>query len=1145
MKEVAKKPDAKRLTFADGRYVTRGDPRSGGLSSVYRATDIETSSMVALKLFRSGSVTDDVIEESFRREVQALSDLKHAHIVRILDSGRDEDNGVHFVVMEWVEQDLCSVLAPGRYPDWEAYYRSVGKGVLDALAFAHTRSTIHRDVKPSNVLVDEEGIVKLCDFGISKIRNFLAPGVTLARFASAPFSPPEVDDGSYTYSRDVFGYAALTVAALSGKTPAKYEELMVLLEEVPVDEPIRRILRRCLSLDHPELRPSNAALLLAEIERASPPSAAHALPGVLLDLTNSVRNTIEHDMGLRGSMGDRFIERDLEGARVEEVPPKAEQSDRCFRLYGGKYGYTAIRDRSGNKLRLLGTLEYQPSEIERKRSNAADPGVRFLLTGTPNYASSEAIDALLDRMLAFSADQKQRRIEQREQALYKTWVDLLSAKTDLEKSRCVQVPFIGRDMSGEFVRIAIRPDIDASGLIAQDVVVKRGRAGDFRGTVLEVNDAGILIRPSPHNRVDAAAIPNEGVIETDATKTEVALDKQKSAVDAVHYGRAVNPDLGMYVASPERVPVPPQVEVEFINYKIDDDKKEAVIAALSGPPLLLVEGPPGTGKTTFITELVLQTLKAAPNSRVLLTSQTHVALDNSLERIIAQAHIPVNAVRIGQENNERIASSTRKLMLDAKLPEMRKQALAAGRAFMERWAVEHDLSVREIRRAMALERHAILKTRLEEVEQGMKTLEPLLYDANRQTLGAEELAALEEQFEGLSKERDGLERSIKESAKDLMNHVDSKEELKEFAECSAEDLRGWAEAYSTQTPAGGQLKQLLQTHAEWETAFGRSREFRTAVIAASQVVAGTCLGVMSIPGRNDITYDLCIVDEASIATPTEVLVPMSRARRTVLVGDSRQLSPFQDPDLKTSGLLERYGLKWQDTKDTLFNHLSNNLPPDLKKTLTTQHRMIPAIGNLISECFYGGELKSIERAPAEYLVGVMPRPVTWYSTSRKPNRASKPQGTSYFNDLEVEIIVDHLSRIDFFMQNGRHKDKRVSVAVLTGYEPQKQRLQTAVKTKEQQWKSFSEVFVNVVDAFQGREADILVFSITRSEVRGLGFLREMERINVALSRGRELLAIVGNHAFCQAAQGATNPLRDVIDYIRRNPETCALEELKP
>jgi superfamily I DNA and/or RNA helicase len=68
-----------------------------------------------------------------------------------------------------------------------------------------------------------------------------------------------------------------------------------------------------------------------------------------------------------------------------------------------------------------------------------------------------------------------------------------------------------------------------------------------------------------------------------------------------------------------------------------------------------VEGPPGTGKTTFITELVLQTLRANPNARVLLTSQTHVALDNSLERIVGQSGLAVSAVRIGQEDDERIA----------------------------------------------------------------------------------------------------------------------------------------------------------------------------------------------------------------------------------------------------------------------------------------------------------------------------------------------------------------------------------------------------------------------------------------------------------------------------------------------------------
>jgi serine/threonine protein kinase len=1145
LKELAERKEAKRLSLSDGRYVTRGNPKSGGLSSVYRATDIETSSMVALKVFRSEGSTDEVIEESFRREAQALSDLKHPHIVRIMDSGRDDENGVHFVVMEWVERDLGTVMAPGQYENWEAYYRAVGKGVLDALAFAHTRSTAHRDVKPSNVLVTDDGHVKLCDFGISKIRNFLAPGVTLARFSSAPYSPPELDDGSYSYSRDVFGFAALSVAALTGKAPAKYEELFALLEEAPLEEPIRRVLRRCLELNQPDLRPANAVLLQAELERAAPAPASQSLPLVLLAVTNKVRDAVEHDLGLRGPQAERFIERDLEGARMEELPSTPDKPERSFRVYGGKYGYTALRDNTGGKLLFVAALEYQPSEIDRKRNNAADPEVRFALSGTTVQASSEALDGLLDRLLTFAADQKQRKLEQRELALYQTWVDLLSAKTELEKMRCVRLAYAGREATGEFVRLKLKPDTDGSALVGQDVMVLAGRLGEFRGKAVSRSDGHLIIRPSLRNRIDAGAIPEEGIVETDTAKADGSLGKQKTAVDAVRYGRSVNPELGGYIVSPDRVPVPEPVAVEFINPNIDNDKKEAVIAALSGPALLLVEGPPGTGKTTFITELVLQTLKANPNARVLLTSQTHVALDNSLERIVGQSGMPVNAVRIGQEDDERIAASTRKLMLEAKLPEMRKQALAAGRAFMERWALEHDLNVRDVRRAMALERHAFLKTRLEEVETGMQALEPQLTDANRKKLAADEIDAIEEQFEGLSKERDGLERVLKESMKDLSTYVDSKEELKEFAECSAADLREWAEAYAAQTPAGGQLKQLLQTHAEWETAFGRGKEFQTAVIAASQVVAGTCLGVMSIPGRNDISYDLCIVDEASIATPTEVLVPMARSRRTVVVGDSKQLSPFQDPDLKALGLLEKWGLKPEDQKATLFNHLSAHLPAALKKTLTTQHRMLPAIGDLISECFYGKELRSIERAPAAHLTGVMPRPVTWYSTARKHNRGSRPQGTSFYNDAEVELVMNLLSRVDFYIQGGRNRDKRVSVAVLTGYDPQRQRLLTAVQTRGNQWKSFSEVFVNVVDAFQGREADILVFSVTRSEVRGLGFLKEMERINVALSRGKELLAIIGDHAFCQAAQGAKNPLRDVIDYIRRNPQTCVIEEVAP
>lgn len=173
----------------------------------------------------------------------------------------------------------------------------------------------------------------------------------------------------------------------------------------------------------------------------------------------------------------------------------------------------------------------------------------------------------------------------------------------------------------------------------------------------------------------------------------------------------------------------------------------------------------------------------------------------------------------------------------------------------------------------------------------------------------------------------------------------------------------------------------------------------------------------------------------------------------------------------------------------------------------------------------------------------MKKPVVWFTTCKFDNRGSRRTGTSYVNDLEIEQIVKILSRANFEISN--KKAEPISVALLTRYGIQKNKLRSAINAKRRDWRAFSEVFVNVVDAFQGREADMLMFSVTRSDDRGLGFLKEMERINVALSRGREYLAIVGDHLFCQEAEGRSNPLKLVLDYIRRHPSDCLLQELVP
>src|SRR5262249_41146863 len=132
-------------------------------------------------------------------------------------------------------------------------------------------------------------------------------------------------------------------------------------------------------------------------------------------------------------------------------------------------------------------------------------------------------------------------------------------------------------------------------------------------------------------------LPSRGQLVIDISAAKEAINRQKSALDAVRFDRAVRGDLRQLLVHPEKSRIPDEREqIEYFQPNLDDAKRAAVKKALGAEDFLLVQGPPGTGKTTFITELILQTLRLRPNARVLLTSQTHVALDNAVERLQKQ-----------------------------------------------------------------------------------------------------------------------------------------------------------------------------------------------------------------------------------------------------------------------------------------------------------------------------------------------------------------------------------------------------------------------------------------------------------------------------------------------------------------------------
>lgn len=622
----------------------------------------------------------------------------------------------------------------------------------------------------------------------------------------------------------------------------------------------------------------------------------------------------------------------------------------------------------------------------------------------------------------------------------------------------------------------------------------------------------------------------------DTRATRVALRRQEAALDVLETDRAVRPRLLDLVLEPRTArPVAPTEDLDWAQRDLDEPKRRAVRAALGSPDVVIVEGPPGTGKTTFITELVLQHLAREPLDRILISSQTNAALDNALERLHRVApHLRL--VRVAGRRSERVADAVEQFRIERRLEEWREEVIQTGEEWLASWAREHGIDERRVEAGMrldelanALDRRTVLVGHRREAEAEVKNEHEVA--ERRGTPTADLRARLDDLDDQLASLRAdvGILRARLESLKPGS--------LSDIDRLDASGLRERARAEIGSETAGAlDCRRLIELLSDWHLRFGRSPEFFGAVMLRAQVVAATCIGYAGTPGADAVEFDLGILDEASKATATEALVPLTRCRRLVLVGDHRQLPPFIDEALHRPELLRDHEISRTELAETLFDRFRHDLPEVNRVALSLQHRMVPAIGDLISKCFYDGQLHSVERASAAWLPLVQEAPVLWLSTSRFQSRAERRAGGTILNPAEAGVVRQHLDKLDYV---ARMKRVHLSVIVLSGYAGQASVLAREVADGMSQWRNISAT-ASTVDAFQGREADVAIYSVTRSNPREtIGFLREARRLNVALSRGREALVIVGDHDFAVSVPGE-NPLRTVLDHIEEHPGECAL-----
>jgi eukaryotic-like serine/threonine-protein kinase len=243
---------------------------TGGMSSVFRARDQQLEREVAIKILHQHYADDPEYLERFRREARAVARLSHPNIVTVIDRG--DDGSRQFIVFEHVEGENLKelVVRSGRLPVRPAL--ELALAVADGLAFAHDHGLVHRDVKPQNVLLSNEGEVKVTDFGIARSLH-VEHGVTQTGtvLGTGEYLAPEQASGQpVSPATDVYSLGVVLWELLAGEVPFQGENFVaVALRHVNEPPPHLR-----------ERRPDVSPRLDAAVDRALAKDPAHRFPSM-------------------------------------------------------------------------------------------------------------------------------------------------------------------------------------------------------------------------------------------------------------------------------------------------------------------------------------------------------------------------------------------------------------------------------------------------------------------------------------------------------------------------------------------------------------------------------------------------------------------------------------------------------------------------------------------------------------------------------------------------------------------------------------------------------------------------------------------------------------------------------------------------
>ena len=287
----------------------------GGMANVYLAHDTILDRDVAVKILRGDLADDEKFVRRFQREAISASSLSHPNIVEMYDVG--EDDGQYYIVMEYVEGKTLKSLVKRRGALTLPEVIDIMLQLTSAVACAHDSYIIHRDIKPQNVLIKEDGTVKITDFGIAMALNSNELTQTNSVMGSVHYLPPEQANGSgATIKSDIYSLGILMFELLTGKLPFKGENAV----EIAIKQMRERIPSVC------EINPDIPQSIENIILKACAKNPKNRYDNVL-EMHDDIKTALDEERKDEKRITYRYSENDLEETKVMPVIPDAKKKD--------------------------------------------------------------------------------------------------------------------------------------------------------------------------------------------------------------------------------------------------------------------------------------------------------------------------------------------------------------------------------------------------------------------------------------------------------------------------------------------------------------------------------------------------------------------------------------------------------------------------------------------------------------------------------------------------------------------------------------------------------------------------------------------------------------------------------------------------